>query len=198
MKSQLNNAATIVFAAATMFLTRPMMAQTAANSHSPASTGILGYLDTKTGAFRPATQGPVEDSTTSAAAITPSTGKFVFNFTITVSSSSIPSSQPIACEASASTSETNTTTYQSSIFEEEATAVATRSGSTATCSVTIPYSWGLATATSDTVQLSFIISTTATSSTSSAVASRLSSQTIGNIKVPSSGATTTEAVKVTI
>ncbi|HEX4770582.1 MAG TPA: hypothetical protein VH351_07125 [Bryobacteraceae bacterium] len=195
MKTLMNPGAMFLFAAM-MILTGPMKAQEPAGARPAAPNGILGYLDAKTGAFRPVVRGPGEDSEIAMASVAPTTGKLVYSFTITVASA-ISTSQPIACTATASTSETNTTTYYSKIFDEQATAVATRSGSTATCTVTIPYSWSLSTPTSDSVQLGFVISSTATG-TSTAVPSRLSSQSLAAIKVPANGVTTTEVIKVTI
>jgi hypothetical protein len=159
--------------------------------HPRTAKGVLGYLDPATGAFRPVTHS-APDSDTTAATTGPSYGKLVFNFTITIQSS-IPTSSPITCTAIAETIETNTTTYQEKTFMEDATVPATRSGSTATCSVPVPYSWNLSTPASDAMDLSFYVE-----AGSSASASRLSEQSLTTIKIPGNGATTTEAVKVTL
>jgi len=175
--------ATVLLAAT---LTYPLAAQMPDN-------GILGYLDPKTGAFHPVSPASPADEI-NAATVSPTTGKFVFSFTITVASS-IPSSQSIVCEAV--TDVTEVSGVQSSIFDEEASTVASRSGSTATCTVTIPYSWLLATPASDTVTIRYVIGVGTTTSITSA-ATRSSNHNLPSIKVPANGATTTETIKATI
>jgi hypothetical protein len=149
--------------------------------------GILGYLDPRTGAFHPAIPQALTDSTQiSAATAAPTTGKFVFDFTITVDSA-LASSVGIECGAQA---ETVDETSERDIVEEAAVA-ATRSGSTAKCTVTIPYSWPLESASSDSVTLEYFISAP---TAAPSLPSRTSTQTIGVIKVPATGATTTETI----
>lgn len=150
-----------------------------------AGRGIFGYLDPRTGAFHPAIP-QVLTNTVELASVTPTTGKFVFNFTISVQSS-LASTVGIECGASA---ETLDVTTQHTVLEEAAVA-ATRTGSTAKCTVTIPYSWVLSTPTTDMVTLSYILSAP---TAAPALPSRTSTQTIAVIKVPLTGATTTETV----
>jgi hypothetical protein len=72
---------------------------------------------------------------------------------------------------------------------ETSTAKATVSGSTAKCTVNIPYSWPLASPSTDTIGLSYGIGVTGT---------RITSKTLPRIKVPANGAITTEAISATI
>lgn len=118
------------------------------------------------------------------------TGKFVYNFTISVKST-IPASQVIECLGSASVFDTSGRT-----MEESAGVAATRGASTAACTVTIPYSWPLAGAGTDMVNLSFTINTPV--SGPSGLPNRLSTQGFATIHVPPSGSTTTETISATI
>lgn len=159
--------------------------------NAAAAHGILGYLDPQTGVFHtlpgPATQ-DAEPPATSVFA-----GKFVVNFTITVSST-LATSVKIACGVTASLQDTATLNF----ITENAMVVATRAGSTATCTVTIPYSWTLGSATTDRVMLSYQISAPVEATATTILPSRTSLQSIGTIAVPANGATTTETVTATI
>jgi hypothetical protein len=154
--------------------------------------GILGYLDPKTGAFKPLVQRPVEDE--EAAALAPITGTFVFNFTVSIKSTNL-GSDTIACTANASTNE-----FANGFNAEESASVkATVSGSKATCKVTIPYSWPLKTPINDTVSLQYSVEAVgAGTATVLGLPNRLSSQSLPSIKVPLNGATTTETINSTI
>jgi hypothetical protein len=170
-------------------LAQPVWSQKAPEAAKP-TTGILGYLDPKTGAFRPVIQNPAEDEEVEPALAT--TGKFVFNFTISIKSTTL-GSDTIACTASAITSEFSANFTAT----EEASVKATVTGSTAKCTVTIPYSWNLKTPSADNVTLSYSVEALA-ASTSAATLNRLSSQNLPTIKVPATGATTTTAIASTI
>jgi len=160
------------------------------NADNATGHGILGYLDARTGAFKPMVQTPAEeDQASAAAAISPTTGKFVFNLTINVVSS-LPSNEVIVCSATANVFDIPSITT----ITEEASVVASRSGSKATCTVTIPYSWPLSTASQDKVGLGFSVSANSTTG----VLGRLSNHSLPSIKVPSSGATTTQTLNATI
>jgi len=113
----------------------------------PAVNGI-GYLDPRTGIFHSIPLPDLQEADVPP----PATfgGKFVFNFTITVSST-LASTAKILCEASASTEDAATLNF----ITETASVTATRSGSTATCTVTIPYSWNLSSSTTDKVSLTY-------------------------------------------
>ncbi len=129
-------------------LAQPVWSQKGNEAAKP-TPGILGYLDPKTGAFRPLVQNPVEDEEVEPA-LAPTTGTFVFNFTITIASKNL-GGDTILCSANADTFETTGLSA-----EESASVKATVTGSTAKCTVTIPYSWPLKSASSDTVSLSYL------------------------------------------
>jgi hypothetical protein len=156
--------------------------------------GIRGYLDARTGTFH-MLPSAASDETVSATTTT-FAGKFIFSFTITVDAT-ISSTAKIACSASA-TVEDNITGGNPNFILEEASALATRSGSTATCTVNIPYSWNLATGSSDKVMLAYTISAPAEASASASLPSRLSEvEDFATIAVPTTGTTTTETVTAT-
>src|SRR5262249_31793241 len=119
-------------------------------------------------------------------------GKFVFKFTITVNAT-IASTAKIVCNAAAAVDDVNGTSFN--IFTEEASALATRSGTTATCTVNIPYSWKLASGSTDMVSLSYFLSAPAEpGAVTDLYPSRQSSASLTSIKVPLNGATTTETI----
>jgi hypothetical protein len=170
-------------------LTSPAWAQEEASqdaltTKSSSSHGILGYLDAKTGTFRPMVQA---EEPSPALSFSTFSGTIEYKITVTIKSS-IATSTPITCSGSASTFDATSSVSH----EEEATVTATRSGSSATCTVLIPYAWALASASSDTVSLGYTITAGST-----AVA-RVSSHSLVSIKVPANGATTIETVAVTI
>lgn len=159
--------------------------------------GIPGYLNPKTGAFHPAPQPSAIDPTDAAAAVTLTTftGKIVVNFTITVNST-IASANKIACSVNAFLSDVGSA---NTITEGAANAVTRGTATTVACSVSIPYSWKLATASTDTVSLAWSITSPVEVATPAGeYPLRTSSQSLGSIKVPSSGTTTTMAVAATI
>lgn len=156
-----------------------------------AAPGILGYLDPKTGAFRPLVQ-PSTVSEQEIESTAPTTGKFVFTFTITIASTNL-SADAIVCGASATVFEVT----NQRVFDESASVKASVSGSTATCKVTIPYSWTLSTQNSDMVALGFTVSAIGPNS-SNGEPTRLSSQSLPSIKVPANGSTTPETIDSTI
>lgn len=157
---------------------------------APTVNGIRGYLDPRTGIFHPLAQMAPQDEEPSTSTFA---GKFVFNFTITISST-ISTSVKIACAANATLEDTATL----NLILESAEVTATRSGSTATCTVDIPYSWKLGSAPTDKVTLTYQIVAPVEATGSSVLPSRLSEQTVGVISVPANGSTTTETITATI
>jgi len=144
---------------------------------------------------------PLWSQTAEFATVAPTTGTFVFNFTITASST-VPKNGVVVCNATASLSETG---GQSIV--QKATGVATLSGGKWLCKASMPYSWALATASSDkvalgySVEIDYALQVTATNGTTTAaeiVSLDHVSENLGLISVPLSGATTTEAVSATI
>ena len=148
--------------------------------------GILGYLDPKTGAFKPMQQG-IDLSAASFAILT---GEIEYKITVTIKSA-IATSSPIVCGGNAATADLGSGTSHS----ETASVTASRAGSTASCTVIIPYAWALASAGSDSVSLSYSVTA---AGGAGGLASRASIHSLPPIKVPANNATTTETVAVTI
>jgi len=165
--------------------------------NASATRGIPGYMDPRTGIFHALPSPEIQDATVEAPAVTTFGGKFVVNFTITVSST-IASTNKIGCEVSASLADVSGT-FQNFISETASVAVTRGTASTVTCSVTIPYSWKLASSATDMVSLAYVITSPVEVSTvAGQFPTRTSSAGIATIKVPANGAITTEAVAATI
>jgi hypothetical protein len=123
------------------------------------------------------------------------TGSIVVNFTVTVSSA-IASTTPIGCLAVASLVDTGTTNR---IVEVGGTAVTRGTGTTVACSVTIPYSWGLTSAATDTVSVSYsVLSPAGFSTPAGEFPEREHSTPLAKIKVPATGTTSTFTVTARI
>jgi hypothetical protein len=178
----------IICACACLFgLIQPAWSQ---KTNGAAGRGILGYLDPTTGAFRPLPQQiPVEGE--EAENLAPTTGKFVFSFTITIASTDL-GSDTFICSASALVIDTN-----GIAITETASVKATLSGSKATCTVTIPYSWSLQNANADMVNLGTEVVAVGPSS-SGGQPTRTHSQPLSPVKVPANGSTTTFNLSETI
>lgn len=160
-------------------------------ANRPARPGILGYLDPHTGAFRPLAQA-TEDAEVEPPAITTFTGTITVTLTITLKSTGITN---ILCSTEVSVEDSITTGGR--FLGEINEVAATGTGTTRTCKLSIPYSWGLATQSSDTMTTSY--SVTGTGSTAGAPPVRSSTLTpLDSRKVPSSGTTTALTANVTI
>jgi hypothetical protein len=165
-------------------------------NHSPHRT--LGYYDPATGAFEPVH--PAMDL--DAPPVAPTTGTLVLKLTLSVKST-IPKNAVIACSG-------NGSVFDSSGFsaDEHGSGIAKLvSGTTYSCTVTLPYSWPLASASTDKISLSYSASidygyqVTATNGTAivvEPVSARNTNQSFGSISVPVNGATTTENISATI
>ena len=170
-------------------LAPPVLGQTTTGADN---SGIPGILDPKTGSFKPLPQA-APNSEEILAASTTVTGKLVFSFTITVSSLGL-TADTVVCSAEASLDDSPAT---GGIFIVESASVGAKEASTVSCTVTIPYSWTLATMSTDRVSLSYTISVGGTTATT-AVPNRTSSHGLGSISVPANGTTTTHVIKATI
>jgi hypothetical protein len=172
-------------------------------SRDPAGHGMLGYYDPQTLVFQPVVRSAVNPlaagNIAANNALSTFSGKFVTSFTITIKSS-IATTTPISCAVLAAVDDVNKTTFVvSNVISEEANVLATRTGSTAKCTVTFSYSWLLANATIDTVDLSYSVSAGTTTPGVGNLASRDSSQEIETLPIPANGAaTTTKSVSATI
>ena len=182
-----NRIASILLVGACMVAGMPLWGQNVVGTH-----GLRNYFDPQT---RVLVALPQADDTASAEppAVTTFTGTLVFNFTITVKAN-ITSTAKIQCTAMATLLDIGTS---NEIIEQD-TVLAVRSGTTATCSPTIPYSWNLASSSSDKVTLGYIISAPAEAAVSAALPSRVSEQlSFASISVPATGSTTTETLTPT-
>jgi hypothetical protein len=162
--------------------------------NAAAVPGIRGYLDPRTGIFHSTAQPKAPDD--EPRATTTFAGKFVFNFTITVDST-IASTNKIACFAGASVTGDTTTTE---IVDAAATAVTRGTGTTVKCTVTVPYSWKLASSSTDKVNLSYTVSSPGSFALTpeTLYPNRQGGQSLGTIKVPLNGTTTTETITATM
>lgn len=156
---------------------------------SQANHGILGYLDPRTGAFRPLA--PAVDSDVEPPALTTVGGTITVTLTITLKTTTLTT---ITCTAGTSVYDDETTSLRG--YNESATAAATGSGTTRTCKLTIPYSWGLATASSDSMTTSYDVFGSATTGGTLQRTSGLSP--LDTRKVPANGATTALTAAVTL
>ena len=151
------------------------------NQNRPPVPGIPGYLDPRTGTFRP--MPPTTDSEDAAPAVTPTAGKIVLNLTVTLVST-FPSNETFSCGLSATTFDTSSGL---SFLDSEQIA-ATKSGSTLTCNITLNYSWTLTSRGSDTMMVAYTINGAAGTS---GLPIRLADHGVANIIVPATGKTTT-------
>jgi len=149
---------------------------------------ILCLLAVVAGACAQTESTSVEPQTT-----TPTTGTYVYNFTITLLSK-IPASTKIACVGQVQI--TSDTALTGGVIAT-GTSLATISGSAATCSVSISYAWNLGSPASD--KFSRIIQIAAPPQSVLGTAPYHGTQIhLGNIAVPANGSTTTENVSVTL
>lgn len=153
--------------------------------------GISGYLNPQTGAFTPTTA--TTDGDAFPDAVTTVGGKIVVAFTINVQSA-IAATAKIGCSVSATVLDVAT----ANTILETATVAATRTGATAKCTVTIPYSWTLGSMPTDKVILNYSIVAPVSATAATALPSRTSSQSMGQIAVPANGAITNKTVTATI
>lgn len=141
--------------------------------------GIPGYLDPQTGTFttRPQTVTP-------NVATTNTIFRLIFNFHFQYNDQ--PSSNVTACEVSISP-----VGDAASVFiNEDAVAISADGGQS--CQVTILASWPLATASSDTISMNYVIHSYQTVSGVAIESSRTSSQSLASIPMLANGETTTE------
>lgn len=156
---------------------------------TPAKPGILGYLDPHTGAFRPVPQA-VESSITEDAAVSPTTGTITLTLTITLKTTGLTT---ITCSAEVSIFDG--TTSPRSFLESESVA-ATGTVTTRTCKITIPYSWSLATASSDMMSTSYTV--TGSTGTMGLPQRTSAVSPFSTIKVPANGTPTSMSANVTL
>jgi hypothetical protein len=135
-----------------------------------------------------------------ASAPTPTTGKLVFTFTVTLDSF-VPYGAFVMCTVTAKITETS-----GQSVTQQAIGIATRVKGVETCVATMPYSWELETPGSDTIDLSYTVELDhayqAIGYKITPVTEILSdskvTQNLESIPVPANGATTNEAISPTI
>jgi hypothetical protein len=157
-------------------------------ANSPSKPGILGYLDPRTGAFRPVPSGAEEGP--DAAALTTFGGTITVTLTITLKTTGLTN---ITCSEEVSVLDALTTSAR--FFAESDTVAATGTGATRTCKLVIPYSWALATQASDSMSTSYAVF----GITSTGLPQRTSSLSpLDTRKVPANGTTTALTAAVTL
>ena len=157
-------------------------------ANSPAKSGILGFLDPQTRAFRPVPPAVEDDSGVFSA--TTFTGTVTVTITITVKTTQLTN---FTCTESISVLDGTTSPV---FYIESDTVTATGSGTTRTCSLSIPYSWSLTTQSSDNISTSYTVTgTTGTSGLPQRFAER---SPLDTRKVPANGATTALTAAVTL
>jgi hypothetical protein len=159
-------------------------------ANSQANHEILGFLDPQTGAFRLL---PAVDNSVEPPAITTFTGTVTLTITITLSTTGLTN---VGCTMNVSTTDGLTTGSPRSFIETD-TVLATGTGGTRTCKLSIPYSWGLATQSSDSMTTGYTV-TGAASTTGAPPARSTSLSPDDSRKVPSSGTTTALTANATI
>jgi hypothetical protein len=176
----------VILACALCCLTLPLFGQQGPGS---LARSVYGRMDPRIGE-PPSFRDTPEDAEV-LPPLTTYTGKFVVNFTITISSS-VPTSDTIACDVDLIVIDA------SGDITDDLSVSATRNGSTATCTVTIPYSWAI-TSTSDAVYVAYDVSAPPQPLLStSTFPRRYSAHPIAKITVPANGATTTYNITPTI
>lgn len=154
-------------------------------AESRATPGVLGYLDPHTGAFRAVPAAPEQDAELAAATLFG--GTVTVAITITVKTTALTN---FTCNATVSAFDAGAT-----IFTESNTVAATGTGTTRSCKLSIPYSWGLATQSTDNMSTSYEVlgSTGATG-----LPQRISTRSpLDTRKVPANGAITALTAAVT-
>ncbi len=120
----------------------------------------------------------------------PTTGKIVLNLTVTLDST-FPTNEVYSCGLNAEGLDVST----SLTFIDSYEIAVTKTSNTLNCKITLPYSWALASASSDTMLISYTVNAVAPSS---GLPTRLADHGIANIKVPPNGTTTTYTLATVI
>jgi hypothetical protein len=154
----------------------------------PARSGILGYFDPHTGAFRPVPSAAEEGP--DAAALTTFGGTVTVTLTITLKTASLTN---ITCSEEVSVLDG---TSSPRFLTESNTVAATGTGTTRTCKLSIPYSWGLIAQASDNMTTSYsVVGSTGTTGRPQRTSSL---SPLDTRKVPANGAITALTAAVTL
>lgn len=141
-----------------------------------------------------------DENANPAAAPIATNGTLAANFTIKLVTP-VPSGYQVQCYLYASVVEENASYAILNDIYDNAGVKATVSGSTATCSVKGPYTWYLATPSSDTASLTYYLYIENAAATNGSGEARSSSQYVpgaGAIKIPANNSTTTYSIAATI
>jgi len=148
-----------------------------------AKPSVLGYLDPRTGVFRPIPQIAGEDQELPALATVGGTISLTITITLKTALTSV------TCIAETSVADLST------LYDESNQVAATGTGSTRTCKLTIPYSWALANLSGDSMSTGYIVSGVA----GTGLPGRTASRTPLDVrKVPANGTTTPLTAAVTL
>ena len=157
---------------------------------APASNGVLGYLDPHTGAFRPVPSAVEENA--EPLALTTFGGTVTVTLTITLKTTAITN---VNCIADVSVVDAISTGVPR-IIGESNTVAATGTGTTRKCVLKIPYSWALATQSTDTMSTNYTVLGTTGATGLPQRTSTLSP--LDSRKVPINGTTTSLTANVTL
>lgn len=163
-------------------------AQTSPDQTGP---GILGRFNPHTRTFHPLPQ--ASDSAIEPPALTPFTGTINLTITITVKSAGITNPK---CAAFVSIEDGALLGNLRSLSELDFVA-ATGTGTTRTCTLSVPYSWGLATQSSDVIQTSYEVGNTLVLTPTPPARTSLLVP-VDSRKVPANGTVTTLTANVTL
>ena len=158
-------------------------------SQTKQSPWNLGFADPKTSVSDTRSEPNSVESTT----VTPTTGTYVLNLTITLAST-IPTATKIVCLVQIEV----TGDAALSGIQQTAAIAATRSGNTATCTVNIPYSWDLASPATDKLDRVYSILAPVEATPGTPVPFHSAHLNLGSIAMPASGATTTDTLTATL
>ena len=157
-----------------------------AKPHS--NSGILGFLDPHTGAFRPV-PAAIDDSE-DAPAVTTFTGTVNLTITITLKTTGLTN---ISCSEEITVTDGTTSPR---FFIESNVVAATGTGTTRTCKLSIPYSWGLTTQSTDNMNTSYTV--TGLTGTTGLPERTSSLSPVDVRKVPANGTITALTAAVTL
>ena len=160
-------------------------------ANSQANSGVLGYLDPHTGAFRPVAAAS-EDSLIDAASLLTFGGTITVTITVTLKTTSLTT---VTCSGAVSVVD-NAATGAPRIFSETDTVAATGTGTSRSCKISIPYAWGLATQAGDSMSTSYSVFGTAGTTGLPQRTSSLSP--LDTRKVPANGTITALTAAVTL
>ncbi len=162
----------------------------AQTSSDQSESGILGYMNPRTRAFHPLPQ--AADNAIEPPALTTFTGTVKLTITITVKSAGITN---LNCVLAVGADDGPLGSTRS--FSEFDLVAATGTGTTRTCTLSVPYSWGLATQSSDTMNTDYEVGNNVLLTTKPPTRTSLLIP-VDKRKVPANGTITTLTASATI